>query len=121
ETTKDAPAGALHGACRPGPPCLSAQFVADDRHERHATTRATAQVVRQRQTRVGELPLAGLALELQPGFVEHPKTAGTYRVAEGLESPVRVDREAPVEVEVSRQHVLPRLPTWGEAEVLHQD
>src|SRR5690606_6527887 len=98
----------------------SASVGSDHRHERHATTWTAAQVVGERQVRVVQLPLARLATELQPAFVEHAQAAGADRMTERLQPAVGIDRQPPAELERAVEDVLPRLPALGEAHVLHE-
>src|SRR5262245_35424396 len=92
-----------------------------DRHETHATARRAPQVVRQPELRVGDLAGPCLAAQLEPHLVHHAEPAGADRMAEALEPAVRIHRLGPIAVEAAREHVLPGLPAWREAHVLHED
>src|SRR5690349_20789064 len=99
---------------------LSATLRAHDGDERHTPAGATAEVVREREPGISDLPLPRLPAQLQPGLVEHPQAARADRVAEGLQPAVDIDREAPRGVEGTVEDVAPRLAPIGEAEVLHE-
>src|SRR5689334_10346331 len=61
---------------------------ADDRHEAHAPSGRAAEVVRQPELGIRDLPRAGFAAELEPHLVHHAKPARADRVAEALQAAV---------------------------------
>src|SRR5207244_9095198 len=91
--------------------CVSAPLRADHAHERDALARRAAEVVGERELApardAGDLPLAGLAAQLQPALEQHPKTGGADGVAEGLEPTVGIDGQLALEVEGAGQDFLP--------------
>src|SRR5262245_35517572 len=88
-------------------PSRLSKLAADDPAERHALPRAPAQVVRQPQLGILDLPLAGLAAKLQPHFEEHPQPRGADGMPERFQAAVRVDRQLAAQLERAVQHVLP--------------
>ena len=113
--------GESAGACRNEATRHSGALTPHDRHEAHAASRRAAQVVREPELRVLDLPRARLAAQLEPHLVHHAEPARADRVAEALEPAVGIHRLRAVAVEAAVEHVLPALPARREAHVLHQD
>src|SRR6266487_3179550 len=103
---------------------LRARLGAHHADERHALSRRAAQVVRQRQLAAAghalDLPLAGLATELEPALEQHAQARSADRMAERLEPAVGIHGQLALEIERAGEHFLPRGATRREAEVLHQ-
>ena len=55
----------------------------------------------ERGVRIGQLPSAGLAAELQPRLIEHAQAAGPDRVTKTLQAAVGIDRQPTAGVELS--------------------
>src|SRR5687767_2597454 len=104
---------------------ILAPLRADHADERHALARRAAQIVSERELPpardAGNLPLAGLAAQLQPALEQHPQPRRADRMAERLQPAVRVDGQLALEVEGPRQHFLPAGAARREPEVFHQD
>src|SRR5262245_47431426 len=66
----------------------SAAEAPDDRHRRDVLAGEAAEVVRQPEHGIAELPCAGVAPELEVHLVEHPQPGRADRVTEALEPPV---------------------------------
>src|SRR5688572_22280242 len=104
---------------------MLAPLRADHADERHALARRAAQVVGERElapaSDAGDLPLPGLAAQLQPALEQHPEPRRADRMTERLETSVGIHGQLALEIEGAGEDFLPAGAARREAEVFHQD
>src|SRR3546814_1098157 len=76
------------------PSCLSLVEAAEDRDRRDAVERRAAEIVRQPEIDLRELPIAGAAAKLVIDLIGHAQARGAHRMAEAFEPAVGLDRKS---------------------------
>src|SRR3546814_8521978 len=99
------------------PSCLSLVEAAEDRDRRDAVERRAAEIVRQPEIDLRELPIAGAAAKLVIDLIGHAQARGAHRMAEAFEPAVGLARDSAAEIIFAVENVKSRAARIRQARI----